>query len=228
MIDGKRVLALIPARGGSKGIPLKNIQPCAGKPLITWTIDAARASKYVDFVAVTSDSKLVRNIAAQSLAYLITRPDDLSADECEMAPVIEHALSSLEVGGYTDNICVLLQPTSPLRSSADIDSALELLISSNAKTLTSVYESYAVPFIGVDPPRRQERKPTLMLNGAIYAFDVARFKETHALIDRDTVPYVMPQSRSVDVDHPLDMAIAAMVIAKFQPQADSASHLSSR
>lgn len=209
MIDGRRVIALVPARGGSKGVPQKNVQPCAGKPLISWTLEAAHASRYVDTVAVSSDSIAILECASRAGDFVpVMRPGELATDEAEMPPVIDHALR--KVDGY--DICVLLQPTSPLRIAADIDGALELLASSAAKTVVSVYESYAVPFTGIDPPRRQERKPMLLLNGAVYAFDVARFRETLALIDKDTVPYVMPQARSVDVDHPLDLAVAAMMI----------------
>lgn len=209
MISGKRVLALVPARGGSKGVPLKNVQPCAGKPLIAWTIEAAKASKYIDETTVSSDSLAIVDCAqAFGDVSAVHRPAELATDEAEMPPVIANALETMR--GF--DICVLLQPTSPLRTAEDIDGALELLVSSGAKTVTSVYESYAVPFTGVDPPRRQERKPALYLNGAIYAFRVARFLETLTLIDERTVPFVMPQERSVDVDFPHDMAVAAALI----------------
>ncbi len=209
MIDGKKVLALVPARGGSKSIPQKNIQPCAGKALIAWTLEAAKASKYIDEVAVSSDSLVILE-CAESFGDIsaVHRPPELATDEAEMPPVVANALAQLK--GF--DLCVLLQPTSPLRTAEDIDGALELLISSGAKTVTSVYESHSVMFTGVDPPRRQERKPTLMLNGAVYAFDVERFKATLALIDRDTVPFVMPNDRSVDVDYPRDLALASLLI----------------
>ncbi len=205
MIDGKMVLGLIPARAGSKAIKLKNIQGCAGKPLIQWTIEAAKASKYIDEVAVSSDSDTILNATAG--VTRITRPAELAADDTEMAPVILDALQY-----YRYPICVLLQPTSPLRTAADIDGALELLMDRKAKTVVSVYESHAVEFDGTEPLRRQDRKPSLMLNGAIYAFKVDVFRETGALIDERTVPYVMPQERSIDIDVPLDMALASLLI----------------
>lgn len=211
MIDGKRVLALVPARGGSVGVPMKNVQPCAGKPLIGWTLEAAVESQYIDVIAVSSDSPTILDCAHKmGVAFRpIVRPAELATDEAEMPPVIEHALLAL---GDPSDLCVLLQPTSPLRTAEDIDGALETLVRRCAKTVTSVYESYAVPFDGTDPARRQDRKPTLFLNGAIYAFDVARFLQTGALIDRDTVPFVMPQERSVDVDAPVDMAVASLLV----------------
>jgi CMP-N-acetylneuraminic acid synthetase len=212
MIEGLRVLALIPARGGSKGLPLKNIQQCAGRPLMGWTVEAAKASKYVDAIHVSSDSDGILEAARLLGVGAIKRPDELATDEAETAPAVLHTLDTLEDEDAAFDVCVLLQPTSPLRTAEDIDGALERLMRHQAKTVASVYESYAVPFTGVDPPRRQERKPTLMLNGAVYAFDVRRFRETRALIDADTATYVMPQSRSVDVDVPLDMAVAAMMI----------------
>lgn len=209
MIGKHRVIALVPARGGSVGIPLKNVQPCAGKPLIAWTIEAANASRYIDVVAVTSDSAAILD-CAQSFGDVMTinRPVELAADDTEMPPVIAHALQPTM--GY--DVCVLLQPTSPLRTAADIDGALELLVNNGAQTVTSVYESHAVPFTGIDPPRRQDRKPTLMLNGAVYAFDVETFRKTMTLIDKDTLPYVMPHARSVDIDAPVDMAVAQALI----------------
>jgi N-acylneuraminate cytidylyltransferase len=209
MIDGKSVLALVPARGGSKAIRLKNIQLCGGSPLIEWTLQAAVGSKYIDRVLVSSDSKKIREVAAQTPGVLaVNRPTGLAEDDTPMAPVIMDALKWQP----ECDVCVLLQPTSPLRTAADIDGALELLVNSNAKTVVSVYESWSVPFTGEDPPRRQDRKPTLLLNGAVYAFDVARFKETGALIDKDTVPYVMPAERSCDVDVPRDLALASLLI----------------
>lgn len=207
MIDGKMVLGLIPARGGSKGLHLKNIARCGGKPLIQWTVEAAKASKYIDEVAVTSDSDAIFAVTDGMGVTKITRPAALAEDETEMAPVILDALQY-----YRYPICVLLQPTSPLRTAADIDGALELLTAKDAQTVVSVYKSHLVPFDGTEPKRRQERKPMLVLNGAVYAFKVSRFKETQTLIDKDTVPYVMSQEHSVDVDVPLDMALAQLLI----------------
>lgn len=208
MINGQQVIALVPARGGSKSIPRKNIAPCAGRPLLTWTIAAAKGSKYIDEVAVSSDDDAILDIAkSEHTVTAIKRPPELAEDDTPMAPVIIDALTY-----YRYPICVLLQPTSPLRTAADIDGALELLVSSGANTVTSVYESHAVPFTGVDPARRQDRKPTLFLNGAVYCFRVGAFMETRELINARTVPYVMPEARSVDVDYPTDMAVAAALI----------------
>ncbi len=210
MIGNQQVIALVPARGGSKSIPQKNIAPCAGKPLLAWTIAAAKASKYIDEIAVTSDDDAILAVAKEAhTVTTIKRPPELATDEAEMVPVIKHALEF-----YRYPICVLLQPTSPLRTGTDIDGALELLVSSGAKTVTSVYESHAVVFDGTDPKRRQDRKPTLFLNGAIYCFAVGRFKETGTLIDKDTQPYVMPKERSVDVDFEVDLALATLLIGK--------------
>lgn len=209
MIEGRSVIAVIPARGGSKGVTKKNIAPCAGKPLLTWTIAAAKASKYVDEILVTSDDDDILALAkSEHTVTTVKRPAELATDEAEMPPVIMHALEY-----YRYPLAVLLQPTSPLRTGADIDGALELLTSSGATTVTSVYESHAVVFDGTDPKRRQDRKPTLFLSGAVYCFDVARFRETQTLIDSATLPYVMPPERSVDIDAPLDMAIAQTIIA---------------
>lgn len=212
MINGKEVLAIVPARGGSKGIPLKNIANCGGKPLIAWTMEAARRSKYVDTVVISSDEVLISRtaLAFHPDAIWLRRPAELATDETKMEAVIDDVIGQLPSGPFA--FCVLLQPTSPLRTTEDIDASLELLVCRAAATVTSVHESYAVPFTGMDPPRRQDRKPTLMLNGAIYAFDVERFMQTHRLIDEETLPYVMPAERAVDVDYPLDLALAGLLI----------------
>lgn len=230
MINGKRVLGLIPARGGSKGIPLKNIQPCGGKPLIAWTIEAARESKYIDRAVVSTDSGDIARLCDDTLM----RPASLATDEAPMEGVVLHALDNLP--DY--DICVLLQPTSPLRTAGDIDGALEqleapyfttsdikeaisalgdrlagsIIPSRRYDSVVSVHESYAVPFTGEDPPRRQDRNPTLFLNGAIYAFRVDYFKRVKKFVTPESVPFVMPAERAVDVDIPLELSLASLLI----------------
>jgi N-acylneuraminate cytidylyltransferase len=206
VIKNQRVLAIVPARGGSREIPFKNIASCAGKPLIAWTLEAARESKYIDQIIVSTDSLAISQVAMKhGCSAAVSRPPELATDDAPMDGVVLHALDAFP--GY--DIAVLLQPTSPLRTATDIDGALELLTDS----VVSVHESYVVPFTGEDPPRRQDRKPTLYLNGAIYAFRVDWFRKTRKFVAPESVPYVIPATRAVDVDYPIDMALAATVIS---------------
>ncbi len=212
MINDLNVLAIIPARGGSKGIPGKNISSCAGKPLILWTLDAAHDSDLIDIVVTSTDSDAIEDVCDGAV---ILRPARLAKDETPMEPVVIHALDTMMA---TSGIAILLQPTSPLRTAADIDEAICLLEATRANTVASVHESWAVPFTGIDPPRRQDREPTLFLNGAIYVFRVPWFREHRRFVDPDTVPYVMPAERSVDVDYPVDLALAGLLISTRETQ----------
>jgi CMP-N-acetylneuraminic acid synthetase len=135
-----RRLALVPARGGSKGIPRKNIALLGGKPLIAWTIQAARSASSIDRVVVSTDDAEIAEIAVHYGAEVpFLRPADLSGDRAAAQPVIAHAVSWLAVHeGWTAEAVAYLQPTSPLRGAADIDHAAELLTTRNADTVVSV------------------------------------------------------------------------------------------
>jgi CMP-N,N'-diacetyllegionaminic acid synthase len=217
MLDSQRVIAVIPARSGSKGIINKNVSPCSGKPLMAWTIEAARRSKYIDRVVVSTDDVGIAGVGVRYGAEYVIRPPELATDDAPMPPVLLHALRNPVQGRKheTFDIAVLLQPTSPLRTTEDIDGAIELLTSSGQyKTVTSVYGSHRVPFSGTDPVRRQDRAPTLYLNGAIYAVKVMNFMDNPVFIDEFTVPYVMSEHDSLDVDYPKDLALAGLLIGQ--------------
>ena len=128
----KKVLAIIPARGGSKGLPRKNIADLAGKPLIAWTIEASLNSKYITKTMVSSDDKEILDISVEYGAEIIKRPENLASDDATSESVVKHAIDCLEATGEVFDIVVLLQPTSPLRNSKDIDNAIELMFSSDA------------------------------------------------------------------------------------------------
>lgn len=194
MILGHRVLGLIPARGGSKRLPGKNIAPCAGRPLIAWTIQAARQSRYLDRIVVSTDSPQIADVSIECLAPVLMRPPLLATDQATSGSVVAHALKR-----YPEcSICVLLQPTSPLRTAEDIDLALDLLIGSDS--LISVSEDNDKP------------------NGAIYAFSVPWFVaqgdhvddglSNYSFSDGNTVLYRMPADRSIDVDTLADLQAA--------------------
>lgn len=213
MIGTRRVLALIPARGGSKGLPGKNILSVAGRPLLAWSVDAARASRCVDRVVLSSDDNAIMAAArACGCDVPFVRPAALASDTATTIDVVMHALDALP--GY--ELIVLLQPTSPQRTANDIDSACERLAASGAPACVSVclvdqspYWMYRlgegqglVPVI--EPPpgvtRRQDLPPVYALNGAVYVADAAWLRQTRAFVTRETVAHVMPAERSIDID----------------------------
>lgn len=219
MIGGRSVLALITARGGSKGVPGKNILPIGGKPLIQWTIDAARASRYIDRLILSSDDAAIMAAAAAGGCEVPFRRDaSLASDTASSIEVVVDALERMP--GY--DIVVLLQPTSPLRSTADIDGALERLESSGAPACVTVRAAqehpywtfytdeqgclahYAEPAVGA-PTRRQDLPEAWCLNGAVYAAKIDSFLKFRSFLTAQTVCYPMPIERSLDIDTPADV-----------------------
>lgn len=220
-----RLLALIPARGGSKGVPRKNVRWIAGKPLIGWTIDAALAAGVFDRVVVSTEDPEIAEVARAGGAEVpFMRPAELSADDTPgIAPVL-HALE--ELLGF--DALVLLQPTSPLRSAADIASVVALARSRGARSVVSVCEpdahpqwTYRMDGNGVLAPwegatgaaRRQDLEQVYALNGAIYYAECVLVRESGALVGPGTIGYPMPAERSIDIDTPLDWRIAELLLA---------------
>ena len=221
----KEILAIIPARGGSKGIKRKNLVPIEGKPLIQYTIDAAIGSKYVTRVTVNSEDAEIVEYASSQGIEVIARPAELAQDTTPMKDVILHELQYLrEQEGYVPDILVLLQPTSPLRTAEHIDEAMEKLLSSNADALVSVEEEphlhspYSVMQIneegylefflkeGQKFTSRQEKPKFYARNGAaIYAVDTDVYLETGSLYGTRCVAYEMQPEDSVDIDAPIDL-----------------------
>ena len=144
MIKDKTVLAIIPARGGSKGVPLKNIRDVGGKPLIAWTIMEGKKSKYIDRLILSSEDERIINVAKKlGCEVPFTRPSSLAQDETPSIDVIVHAVQTIpEKYDYI----VLLQPTSPLRKVTDIDNCIEQCLQKNAKACVSVTEPEKSPF----------------------------------------------------------------------------------
>jgi len=222
MIEGLKVLALIPARGGSKGIPQKNIIPLAGKPLIAWTIEAAKRSRYIDRLVLSSDCSNIQAVAREyGCEVPFNRFAELATDEASTMDVVLDTLK--RITGY--DILVLLQTTSPLRTTADIDGCLETLIQSKAPTCVSVkpanehpYLSYRMVENGRLTPyaarltgeslRRQDLPPAWCLNGAVYAAHIDWLRQNDSFISNETLGYVMPMERSIDIDTPSDLITA--------------------
>lgn len=219
-----KILALIPARGGSKGIPRKNIKIIAGKPLIVWTIEAALRSPYIHTVIVSTDDEEIAAIARKAGAQVpFMRPAELASDGASgMAPVT-HALDMLP--GY--DAVLLLQPTSPLRSTADIDACIALAAMREAPAVVSVTEPDAHPYWTyrvddglhmrpmVDAPavtRRQDLPLAAALNGALYFATTAWLRDNGSFMGDATLAYIMPRERSVDLDTPFDWKFAELLL----------------
>ncbi len=222
-----KIISIIPARAGSKGIPKKNIIALAGKPLIAWSIDASLKSKYINRTIVSSDDEDILHISKKLGAETIKRPKSLARDNSPTEPVLVHALRQLKSKeGYVPDIFVLLQPTSPLRNHQDINNALELMLKDrNASAVISVYNmqhhplksfmrgktGYLRGIINNKYPfmPRQNLPQVLMPNGAIYIVKTKTFLRKHQLLTQKTLPYIMSESKSVDVDTLDDLRVAA-------------------
>ena len=219
-----RTLALIPARGGSKGIPRKNIRLIAGKPLIAWTIEAALRSGLLDAVVVSTDDAEIAEVARQAGAQVpFLRPAALAQDNTPGIDPVLHALGALP--GY--GAVLLLQPTSPLRSTADIDACLHLAHGRRAVSVVSVSEPDAhphwtyhlgadetlQPFVDAAPvARRQDLPPVFALNGALYYAQTDWLLRGERLVAPETLAYRMPRERAVDIDTPLDWQFAELLL----------------
>ncbi|MFJ7917863.1 MULTISPECIES: cytidylyltransferase domain-containing protein [unclassified Lysinibacillus] len=215
-----KVLAIIPARGGSKGVPRKNIKELAGKPLIAWTIEEAKKSKYIDRIIVSSEDKEILQVAQKFGADVpFVRPANLAEDTTAGIEPVLHALEHFSDYEYV----VMLQPTSPLRLVEDIDGCIEQLLQENGEFCVSVCEVGQSPYwmytldssAKMQPllkqqtliTRRQDLPKVYTLNGAIYLANIDLLKKTRNFITEETIAYVMPVERSYDIDTEEDFKI---------------------
>lgn len=219
MIEGLSVLALVAARGGSKSVPGKNLLPIGGEPLIAWTIDAARGSRYIDRLVLSSDDAAIIDAARRhGCEAPFVRDASLATDTATSIDVVLDALARLP--GH--DIVVLLQPTSPLRTTADIDATLERLLASGAPACVTLRPAEEHPYWTfrleddarlarfVEPPeglplRRQDLPPAWCLNGAVYAARTDWFVRERSFLSPATVGQPMPADRSLDIDTPADV-----------------------
>jgi CMP-N,N'-diacetyllegionaminic acid synthase len=227
MYKNKSIIGVIPARGGSKGIPKKNIKPLAGKPLISWTIEEAKKSKYLDRLILTSDNEEIIKVAKKyGCDVPFVRPSALAGDNTSGIDPIIHALG--EINDTFDYVLVL-QPTSPLRNVIDIDTCIEKIIDNNDNSLVSIYETDKSPYWMfilnegnqlkklIDeqiPSRRQDTPDSYSLNGAIYLADTRWFLDRKSFLNQETKGYIMPKERSFDIDTELDFQICEFLILK--------------
>lgn len=226
MIKDKSFLAIIPARGGSKRLPRKNVLDLQGKPLIAWTIEASINSKYIDKTIVSTDSTEISTISKQFKADVIIRPKELSTDTASSYDAIIHAVDSMS---KKYDYIVLLQPTSPLRTAQHIDEAIEQLIQKKSDAIVSVCEMEHSPLWAntlsndgsmknflkeeIKNKRSQELPQYYRLNGAIYICGLKQLKnEESFLIKANIYAYIMDAFSSVDIDNKIDFELAKVLI----------------
>jgi CMP-N-acetylneuraminic acid synthetase len=225
-MNNKKILAVIPARGGSKGIPNKNIVDVGGNPLIKYTIDAALGSEMLTHCIVSTDSDEISDVA-KSCGVLapFKRPKYLSDDQALSLPVMQHAVKFMESEqGYQYDLVIMLQPTTPLRQTEDIDNAINLLFDTNADSVISVVEVEGYHPLRIkrvvhgrlinyidqgqeDMRPRQKLPPVYIRNGAIYATVRNVLMEENSFVGVDSRAYIMPDKRSVNVDTPKDLQL---------------------
>lgn len=231
-IDPKElnIVAIIPARGGSKGIPGKNIIELCGHPLLTWTISQASKSNYVSSVWVSSDNKEILNVASQYGANLIERPKELSLDSSSSESAWIHAIDYLSSQNIDIDLVVGLQATSPIRGNNDIDDAISKYLINNYDSLLSVSEledyfvweynsnSDFVP-VNYDPSFRKPRqkiKKSYLENGSLYIFKPLLIKKTNNRIAGNVGMYLMEKYKSFQIDNPEDLQICTGLMKEFE------------
>uniref|UniRef100_A0A7V3N452 Acylneuraminate cytidylyltransferase family protein n=1 Tax=candidate division CPR3 bacterium TaxID=2268181 RepID=A0A7V3N452_UNCC3 len=225
-----QILALVPARGGSKGVPHKNIKELAGKPLIAYTIEEARKSKYISRIVVSTDDPRIARIATKYGAEVpFLRPKRLAKDNTPTLPVLRHAIEYLmQEEGYSPEVVVLLQPTTPLRTHKSIDRGIEMFFKNNRQTLISVTQvkenpywmkvlrgRFLYPFIKTSAKylRRQDLPRVYLLNGALYITETRKLMRTDPFNGK-AIGFVMDRSESLDIDEEEDFLLAEAVFKK--------------
>ena len=226
MYKDKKILGLIPARGGSKGIPHKNITDLCGKPLIYYTIAAGKASKYIDSVVVSTDDEKIADI---SLSYggdvPFMRPAAIASDNSKTIDSVLHAIDTLEKLGRSYDTIVLLQPTQPLRTSDDIDSAIEKYmkfnciplvsvcpVSDNPLLIRSIEGDRLQPLLNLNSTcRRQDMPSFYRVNGCIY-INESKDLTINTSFNDNPLPFIMESSHSVDIDDPIDLKMAEIML----------------
>lgn len=230
MYKNKKILALITARGKSRRLPGKNIKPLLGKPLTAWTIIQANRSRYIDKIIVSTDSLKIAKISNRYGAETpFLRPKRLATDKSSSTDVVLHAMKWLRDNGHGDyDLVMLLQPTSPLRLTEDIDKAIELLFSKNARSIVSVCKvEYGPHWMSILPPngrmkdfinleavgkRRKINTDFYKINGAIYLAYYNYIRSRGGFFGDKTFAYIMPRERSIDIDDIFDFKIAEWVM----------------
>lgn len=226
------IVSIITARGGSKGIPRKNIKPLNGKPVIAYSIESSTSNNLIENTFVTTEDAEIVEISKKFNAKIIPRPDELARDESTSVDVLLHALDYLEENYSLPDFFVLLQPTSPLRSSEDITNAIKLFNENDCNGLVSVcvQDHGAMLNLSIDEGylknvtdkkhfqvRRQDLPQLYSPNGAIYITTPESMRKSKTFFPEKTIPYIMPQERSVDLDSEFDFKFAEFLLNYKKP-----------
>lgn len=234
MINNKKVLAVIPARGGSKGLLGKNKKPLLNKPLVVWPIEAALGCSIIDRIILSTDCNEIAQIGISAGAEILSlRPDYLANDNAKSSDVILHELTELEKIGDIYDYVVMLEPTSPLTESSDISSALSILDSNRnyansivgVSLIEATHPEYSVKKAnkGIIEPafsddfdslrRRQEIETLFFLEGTLYASDVEALKETKTFYHSKTMGYEVPRWKSFEIDELVDFICIEAILS---------------
>lgn len=230
MIDDERVVAAVPARGGSTTIPGKNLERLGDKPLVAWPIDVAHATNAIDRTVVTTDDDEIATVAREFGADVVDRPPELATDDALVVDALRHLVGELRSAGDDPTYLVMLEPTCPLRTSADVEACLALLADDEAShdsvaTFTEaeisphrywdIEDGVPSPYhADADPWLPRQQQPTAYeLTGAVYAFEVdALPDEGTSLLFDEPGAVLMPRERAIDIDTPIDFKLAELLV----------------
>jgi CMP-N-acetylneuraminic acid synthetase len=226
------VLGLILARGGSKGVPRKNMRHVAGRPLLYWTFNAARRSRMLTrTILSTDDAEMAGYARGELIEVPFMRPQELATDSATAIDVTLHAIACLESQeGWTPEYVALLQPTSPLRIAADVDGCIDMAIKRGTNAVLSVVKTCAHPYLmrtmdehdvlrpftnsGLFASRKQDLPPVVMPNGAVYVARTSVLKDLKTWHPEGAVGYLMPVERSLDIDTDWDITLADLILGR--------------
>jgi CMP-N,N'-diacetyllegionaminic acid synthase len=224
-----KVLAVVPARSGSKGLPGKNIKQLIDKPLLAWSIEQGLASKYVDEVVVSTDSQEIADVAVRYGAKVpFLRPAELAKDETSTADVLVHLIKTLEEQGSKYDYLLLLEPTSPLRETKDIDLAFDKLFSnkdaSSIVGISAVESQHPMFCVSLTEEgflrsenefkvlRRQDITPLYFYEGSLYISEIEVYKSKKNFYHNNTLGYVVPKWKSYEIDDNVDFLIVETIL----------------
>lgn len=220
----KKILALIPARGGSKRLPHKNIKDFCGKPLVSWTIEQAFSSRFIDKVVVSTDDEEIASVASNYGAEIpFLRSEELSSDDSPIIDTIIQSIDWFKKRNESFDILILLQPTSPLRSFNDIDKCIEIYLNEKPSSIISVSEEkkHLSMFFKIDNGylesllndfRFKDLPNIFTPNGAIFVSSVNNICESKSFYKGNILPYIMPSERSIDIDYEFDFKLSEFLM----------------
>jgi YrbI family 3-deoxy-D-manno-octulosonate 8-phosphate phosphatase len=225
-------LAIIPARGGSKGIPHKNVRPLAGKPLIAYNIEQAQRSKWINRLVVSTDDAEIAAVARQYGAEVVWRPSEISGDTASSELALLHTMEYLEQAeGYLPEIVVFLQCTSPLTLAEDMDGTVQALLDQQADSALAVMPFHYFLWkpdatgdvVGINHdklvrPLRQQREPQYLETGAVYVMRAQGFRQARHRFFGKTALYEMPAERRLEIDDPVDLKVAEVLLRAQESQ----------